>query len=865
MMSAVISKDEAAISTGSIAMGVNAVLRSLFLLVPVVLVLLVVCPSVVAQETEPAQPPEGDDAQSPEETPTEEVPSAEAIALSEMARSVERANRELREFRNSLTPAAAVVEIPERLSQSIDAIEDLTAIHDPDGLEGYSLRRLDVLRQRWSRQKSQFDDWQTTMQGRIQKLEAERMQLREMSGVWEKTTANAVEKGIPGTLLEQITAVNTTIGQVSVELERRIASVLLLQGRVSETVNEITVALEQIDAARALARQRIFLPDSPPLWETLTSGGRRISIVDQIRDTWRQDTTQLREFVQQYRMQMVAHGLVFLILVGVMVVIRQRSRRWEIDEEDQALKASVRVFERPVAAAMIVALLNTRLFYPEAPIVVFELNLLLALAPLLRLLPRLIYRNMRPAIYGLGVLFALHQTHSLAVDDTLLQRLLLQLVTGLTLVGVIWVVRPGGAATAHESGRWWRATIVLGRLATIPLAVSFAANLWGSLALAELLTRATLKSIYGAVVLFAAVLVLGGLATVAMRSSATSQLRSINRHGDLIKRRTYTILRLVAVIVWVTGTLTFYKLTDPAVEGLSTMLSRRWTIGQIDISLGDIFSLVISIWLAVLISRFLRFILEEDVLPRVSLPRGVAPTLLMLLNYAILGIGIILGFAAAGIQMTQFALVAGALGVGIGFGLQNVVNNFISGLILVFERPIKVGDTIEVGQLIGEVRRIGMRSSTVRTYSGAEVIVPNGNLISSEVVNWTLSDRLRRIELPVGVAYGTDPEKVIELLIQAATAHKDTLRFPEPRALFLGFGESSLDFELRFWTSNFDFWREVASDVTVAINATLRDAEIEIPFPQRDLHLRSVDPGSAKTLRDSKAPSPALESDPAEH
>ena len=138
--------------------------------------------------------------------------------------------------------------------------------------------------------------------------------------------------------------------------------------------------------------------------------------------------------------------------------------------------------------------------------------------------------------------------------------------------------------------------------------------------------------------------------------------------------------------------------------------------------------------------------------------------------------------------------------------LQNVVNNFISGLILVFERPVKIGDTIEVGAMLGEVRRIGIRSSTVRTYDGAEVIVPNGNLISAEVINWTLSDRMRRIKIPVGVAYGTDPQKVLDLLAGVAKDSNDVMRFPEPHALFLGFGESSLDFELRFWTANFDHW-----------------------------------------------------------
>jgi small-conductance mechanosensitive channel len=186
----------------------------------------------------------------------------------------------------------------------------------------------------------------------------------------------------------------------------------------------------------------------------------------------------------------------------------------------------------------------------------------------------------------------------------------------------------------------------------------------------------------------------------------------------------------------------------------------------------------------------------------------------------------------------------GALGVGIGFGLQNLVNNFVSGLILVFERPIKIGDTIDIGTLRGEVRRIGIRSSTVRTLEGAEVIVPNGNLVSNEVINWTLSDRMRRIDVAIGVKYGTDPEAVLEILNHVAQEHDDVLDYPEPSALFKAHGDSSLDFVVRFWTKRFDDWLRIQSDVTVAINGALKKAGIEIPFPQRDLHLRSVDPST---------------------
>jgi small-conductance mechanosensitive channel len=244
----------------------------------------------------------------------------------------------------------------------------------------------------------------------------------------------------------------------------------------------------------------------------------------------------------------------------------------------------------------------------------------------------------------------------------------------------------------------------------------------------------------------------------------------------------------------------------------------------------------------------IRFFLEEEAFPRMRLRRGVGNAISTLLHYIVLLLGFVFALSAAGMDFTRVALFAGAFSVGIGFGLQSVVNNFVSGLILLFERPVQIGDMVEVGTLQGEVRRIGARSSTVRTFDGAEVIVPNANLITEPVVNWTLSDRRRRLDLEVGVAYGTEPEAVLELLEGVAEAHDLVLETPQAQALFLEFGDSSLNFRLRVWIPRYEEGFAIRSQLTVAINAALRDAGITIPFPQRDLHVRSVESDVIRSL-----------------
>jgi small-conductance mechanosensitive channel len=227
------------------------------------------------------------------------------------------------------------------------------------------------------------------------------------------------------------------------------------------------------------------------------------------------------------------------------------------------------------------------------------------------------------------------------------------------------------------------------------------------------------------------------------------------------------------------------------------------------------------------------------------LPRGIPYALSTVVRYGVYSLGFLLALAAAGVQLGQLAIMLGGLGVGIGLGLQDLVKNFAAGITLLFERRVHVGDAIQISnaEIFGRVIAIGTRATVVRNWNGAEVVVPNSDLVSNAVTNWTLSDRLHRLEVPVGVAYGTDPDRVVALLLAAAGANDWLLTDPAPAALFLGFGDSSLNFVLRAWTDQaYENTMSLTSQLALAVHHTLRDAEIVIPFPQRDLHLASVTP-----------------------
>jgi small-conductance mechanosensitive channel len=220
-----------------------------------------------------------------------------------------------------------------------------------------------------------------------------------------------------------------------------------------------------------------------------------------------------------------------------------------------------------------------------------------------------------------------------------------------------------------------------------------------------------------------------------------------------------------------------------------------------------------------------------------------------LLHYGVITVGFLLAMSLIGFELKNLVVLAGALGIGIGFGLQNIVNNFVSGLVLLFERPVKVGDMIMVEAEWCTVRKIGMRATTVETFDMSEIIVPNSDLISQKVTNWTFTSEQSRVVLPVGVAYGSDVAKVLEILTRCAEQHPKVLDDPPPSPLFVEFGDSSLNFELRAWVAKAAHRLQTKSELLMEIDAQFRQAGVEIPFPQRDLHLRSVDGKALEKLR----------------
>lgn len=304
----------------------------------------------------------------------------------------------------------------------------------------------------------------------------------------------------------------------------------------------------------------------------------------------------------------------------------------------------------------------------------------------------------------------------------------------------------------------------------------------------------------------------------------------------------FWLIGLLEVLVYISGAALIGAAWGVPLKDIWTLIYNLLTsisVGGVTISIADIVEAIIVFAVTLILFRLGKQLLRNTILPQTRMDAGAQYSIAAIFGYVGIVTAVILSATALGIDFQNLIIIAGALSVGIGFGLQNIANNFISGLILLFERPIKVGDLIEIGDTLGHVTHINVRRTEVETFQRAEVMIPNSELVATSVINWTHSDRNARVEINVGVAYGSNTELVRATLLKAAAKVDRIVNWPMPDVLFLDFGDSSLNFQLRCFTSDVSSRISTASALRFEIDRLFREAGIEIPFPQRVLHMAS--------------------------
>jgi len=768
-------------------------------------------------------------------------------------------------------PPPAAVPVPQVVTAAVDAYRNLGVIRgkaDADGaldevaatvekageqltrqpMAMVSDRDLVDFRQEMLRQDAQLARWGSKLESTVKAAYGSQKELERMAVTWKLTEQQAKAENAGDSIVQRAEQIRKEIDDLQKTVKARLDRLLAAQEKVGSLRIRIMGWMSAAERADALREQQLFEIEAKPIWEAFARKEPIRDFGDQLSRLLQHNASALSAF---FREEGTALLWVVLVFAVVVVVVAWASRKFAARAAvDPELAAPAEVLSHPVAAGMLVALSLTSWLLPRAPAAFTELVVLVMLVPFLVMVRNLLPPELRPPLYGFTALYAVTRIGALVPEYSLPGRVLMLLVAAVGIVGAARLLRKDARWTTGIQRKKRRAKVrfALWSLAGFT-AAGLVANVVGNVSMGRLLVDGALSMAMIALLLAAVARVLGALVSGGLRMPELRRAFAETGEEARFAGRVGSFIDFVAVVVWIVGTLKVFRVWDAVQNAIATALGARLRLGGLDVSLGDVASFGITLWLAVVLARLLRVVLEARLDRDGHLPPGVAVAISKSVAYGIVGVGFFAAVLASGMDVTRFTVILGTLSVGIGFGLQNVVNNFVSGLILLYERPIRVGDVIDVGTTMGTVSHIGIRSSTVTTFQGAEVVLPNSTLVSNQLTNWTLSSRLRRVEVDVGVAYGSDVARVQELLLAAARSNDGVLGDPPPAALFMGFGDSALNFQLRFWTAQFDRYMAIASDVRAAIASRLEADGISIPFPQRDLHVVSVDDGAARALR----------------
>jgi potassium efflux system protein len=720
------------------------------------------------------------------------------------------------------TDQAAIAQLSRSLPGVAGEIERRKSEDDKLLQAGPSLSTLRTMRAAWQMLADSLTAPTQTLADRVSQLDANEAELAAMTQKWQATFASAKSSEAPADILNRINAVLDGIQQATKAIATQRTQILSAQNDVAGQNARVTTEMAAIGKARASAVNLLFVRDSEPIWN-LT--GSSVTKTRANPNMFGPQVASLRAYVGEKFLTALAQLVVFVALAFLLFWVRREMAPRAKD--DPEVRHAAQVFEVPLATAAVLALLVSELLYPLAPQLFWAGLVAVSLIPIVIILRRLIDHCLFPIVHAMVAAYLLDQLRYLAADQPILARLLFLLEMLGAGLFLFWLIR---SRRLSRDGLDLIEVRAYAHFALAAFALAVLANLLGYTHLSYLLGNGTLNSGYLAVILYAAVRIADGLIVATLRIRPFSGLGMVRGHFLQIAHNASRVFRWLAFICWGWETLEMFSLGTPLWNGAAGILTASYVVpySKIELSLGQPLLFGLTLWGALLLSRLVRFILEEELYPNLKLGPGVPYAASTIVHYFVLVVGILFALALVGIDLSKYSVLAGALGVGLGFGLQNIMNNFVSGIILLFERPIKVGDIIQVDTAMGTVESIGIRASVIRITNGSEIIMPNGNLISNQVTNWTFSDRQRVIEMPVSVAAKNDPQRVMALLAEAARNHPLVLQNPPPQVLLNDFTSAALNFQLRAWTSNYDSWAQTRSELALAISAALARENIPL-------------------------------------
>lgn len=671
----------------------------------------------------------------------------------------------------------------------------------------------------------------------VEEVESLLAELQQQRDRWAQRSQLAKQLEASAALQARIDSVHSAIDGEIRGLRPQRDALLVLLGNAVELRSRVEEVRSRITARRLSVSQALRDAEAEPIWRIYDA---ERSHLPQMRAEW---SAQARQIKAYFALHGAFLALLAMAIFGISLWLMRRARQISLHDVTNLpidMERCQRVMHRPFWVALLVTLLYVALSAPRGPIAFYDLLWLFVPIPAAALTVSALGPVVRASVWALAIALLASPFRSLLEFTPGIDRLVMA-AQAVLVGGALWHdlhKLPRNVSTPRKR----RALKTIAWLSLGALSISLYANIVGFVGLASTLRTGVLGTLGFTLTYTAAFYATLGLGLVALRTPAARSFHVVQRRRATLEHALFRIQATLCVMGVLVGTMFAFSFYDTVPSAVSGLMALRLDVGEASISVGALITVALCLVGTWVLMGVVRVLLEDEIMPRLNLSDGLPYAISALTRYAIAVLGFMFALAAAGIDMTKLTIVAGAVGVGVGFGLQAIVNNFVSGLILLLERPIHVGDTVETDNASGVVQHIGIRATTIRTFQGGDVIVPNGSLLSKDLLNWTLSNRRRRIEIDIGAGYGSNPEEVQRHLVEAAHAHPDILPTPAPLALFVGFGDNSLDFRLLAWVNDTDVAGGTASAIRESILKRFAGAGIEIPFPQRDVWLRQPAP-----------------------
>lgn len=697
------------------------------------------------------------------------------------------------------------------------------------------------LQSTWRPALSRLAQWQTTLRERAKLLSQDRDSLQGALRVWEKTLQSPEMADAPAELASRIRANLAAIRQSEGLTRAQLQKVLLLLDQLSDVQVEADAVKEEIQRRAELDRLGLFSFDSAPLWK-LRALGRAASHPARSGPVLNEDSSQ---WVREQARLILARLIIFLVLlvaIGLALRVLRRRLARSGQTENREMDALRLILQRPWSTACFLALFVSALVQRGVPPALITMAGLILVVPSLRLLPNLIGSHLHWPFYGLFSLILTAELVAYMPAGAWTSR---ASWLGVQILAMGFYAGLGVFLRRRNLPGHWPATVrFLTWLSLAFCALSALANLIGMAKLSEYILRSVMLVGYAALLTRGVMAICAELGLLLHRSTRLAALVEARGGREAVERRWMLFFNLMGLLAFLVAALYVTDLLSPFLDAADQILSNSISFGAIQLSLYSVLAFLATVLLSMLLSTILRASMEASVYRRLNWQTGQQEAISKIVHYAVLLLGFFVAVTAAGVSLSSLAVLMGGLSVGLGFGLQNVMNNFVSGVILLFERPLQTGDVISIGSTEGVVRGIGIRASVIRTWDGADVIVPNGQLLSGSLTNWTQSDQSRRYDINIGITYEADPKAVAAILMSVAKANPLVIQEPEPQVLLTKFGDSTLDFTLRYWCHFGDAPR-VGTELRTEMKAALDRAGVEIPYPQTEVRLHGWLPPAA--------------------